>query len=363
MKEKIDRARVIALLREFDAVDGVSGEEERVADLLAGYLAPVTDEQRRDKLGNAVFTRKGARPDLSIMLSAHMDEIGFLVSDVTEAGLLTIVPVGYHIPNILVNHAVRIRTDGGEVTGVIGAGKPIHELLTENEKGKVFEWKDIFVDVGATSAEEVAALGIRPGDFANVIADSFVLNDRFFAGKAVDNRAGVVVMLLAMELLAGQDIPATVYACGTVQEELGLKGAEVLVRSLDPDYAICLDGCIGSPDGKLDDKARRCYAGAGPAIELYDWCLDTCHGNIVPKWMVRSLQSAAEKEGIRPQYSVMIDGGTDACVIMYGNHGIPTGGIALPTKNLHTTVGMVGIDDVIQAAALLARWILEFSPE
>jgi endoglucanase len=193
--------------------------------------------------------------------------------------------------------------------------------------------------------------------------ESRVLNGKLFSGKAVDNRAGLVCMLLAMELIADEVPGAQIHACGTVQEEIGLKGAEVLVRSVKPDYAICIDGGIGSIAGKIDEKARRFYLGQGPGIELYDWCTDTCEGNIVPRHIVRALEAAAEKEGVPYQYSIMIDGGTDACAITYGNHGVATGGISLPMKNLHTTIGLVDIDDVMNGAVMLARYLLDFSPQ
>ncbi|MDR1495709.1 MAG: M20/M25/M40 family metallo-hydrolase [Clostridiales Family XIII bacterium] len=355
----IDRERAIRLLTEFNAVNGVSGDEGRVADLLEKYLAPITDEISRDVIGNIVFVKNGRDPDVRVMLSAHMDEIGFMVSDIDDKGYVSLVPVGYHIANILVNQNITIRTDRGDVPGVIGAGKPIHELLTDPKGSKPFEWSDIRVDVGAKSAEEASALGVRPGDFANMEKESRVLNGKLFSGKAVDNRAGLVCMLLAMELIADEVPGAQIHACGTVQEEIGLKGAEVLVRGVKPDYAICIDGGIGSISGELDDKARRFYLGKGPGIELYDWCTDTCAGNIVPKQMVRALEAAAEKEGVPYQYSIMIDGGTDACAIMYGNHGVLTGGISLPMKNLHTTIGLVDIDDVTNGAVLLARYLLD----
>jgi endoglucanase len=351
----------LALLKEFNDANGVSGDEGRVADLLEKHLSRVTDEHYRDMLGNAVFVKKGKNPDLKVMLAAHMDEIGFMVCDVDKHGYVTLLPVGYHSPNILVNQNITIHTERGEVPGVIGAGKPIHQ--TYGEKTPAFEFKDILVDVGAQSAEEASALGIKRGDFANIEKESRVLNGRFFSGKAVDNRSGCVAMVLAMQSLAGIETEATVYACGTVQEEIGLKGADVLIRGVDPAYALCLDVGFATTDGKPDEKSNRLYMGEGPGIELYDWCPSDGTGNIVPKQMVRALEAAGEKAGVAFQYSIMLDGGTDACVMTYANNGVLTGGVAIPQRYMHTTVGIVSVDDIIGAGKLTAAYLRGIAPK
>jgi endoglucanase len=148
-----------------------------------------------------------------------------------------------------------------------------------------------------------------------------------------------------------------VYFCGTVQEEIGLKGAEVLTRRVNPQIALCFDVGFGSEQGELNENATRYYPGRGPGIELYDWSASSTHVNIVPKQMVKALEAASARAGIAHQYSIMIDGGTDACMMMYANHGVLTGGISIPQKYLHTTVGVVGVDDVSGAALLVAEYL------
>jgi endoglucanase len=164
-------------------------------------------------------------------------------------------------------------------------------------------------------------------------------------------------MVLAMEALAGVSTEATIYACGTVQEEIGLKGADVLIRRIDPQYAICLDVGFASLDGKPDPKSSRMYLGKGPGIELYDWSMADCTGNLVPKKMVRALEAAADSAGVKYQYAMMLDGGTDAAVMTYANNGVLTGGVSIPQRYMHTTVGIINIEDMIGAGKIVEQYV------
>lgn len=353
----MNRERTIELLKEFDEINGVTGNEEAVAERLAKYLEPITDSNYTDVLGNCVFVKQGKNPDLKIMIAAHMDEIGFMVCDIKEDGRISMVPMGYHNPNILVNQAYTIHTEKGPVTGVVGGGKPIHQTMGKESAG--FTFGDLLLDIGAESIEEAQALGIKKGDIINIEKESHVLNNKFFSGKAVDNRCSCVAMILLMEQLKDVETEATIFACGTVQEEIGLKGASVLARRIDPTIALCIDVGIGAESEDVNPNATRTYVGKGPAIELYDWNPDTCTGNIVPKRMVKDLEAAADKAGITYQYSILLRAGTDACVMMYSNLGVLTGGISIPEKYIHTTIGTVSIDDVIGAAKLGAQYITD----
>lgn len=353
----ITREQVLPLLKEFNDLNGVSGNEEAVYERLAAYLVPVTDEHYTDALGNCVFVKKGKNPDLKIMISVHMDEIGFMVTDFTDQGYITIVPVGYHNPNVLVNQVMTIHTESGPVYGVVGGGKPIHQTMGKESAG--FHFSDIQIDVGAFNAEEIRALGIKKGDFVNIEKESHVLNNRYFSGKAVDNRCSCAALVLIMQALKDVETEATIYACGTVQEEIGLKGAAVLTRRIDPTLALCIDVGLATEQNELNPDAARCHMDKGPAIELYDWSPETCTGNIVPKKMVKALEQAAEKAGVPYQHAIMLRCGTDACAIAYNNLGIVTGGISIPEKYIHTTVGVVSIDDVKHAAILAVQYLTD----
>lgn len=346
----MDRERVIGLLKEFDEINGVSGSEELVAERMAKYLSPVTDEQFTDVLGNVVFVKKGSGSGKKIMITAHMDEIGFMVSDFTEDGFVTLLPVGFHNPNVLVNQVMTIHTEQGPVYGVTGGGKPIHQTMGKESAG--FTFGDILVDVGAENPQEAKALGIRQGDLVNIEKPSHVLNGKYFSGKAVDNRSSCVAMILMMEALKDEVLEADLYACGTVQEELGLKGASALVRRIDPDMALCIDVGLAAEHGEINPGAGRSYVGKGPMIELFDWAPATCSGIMVPRRMVKEMIRVAEEEKIPYQCSAVLSCGTDACAMIYNNTGVLTGGISIPEKYIHTTIGVIAIEDVIQTAAL-----------
>lgn len=324
----MEKERVIQLLKEFDEINGVSGNEDAVAEHLKKYLEPITDHNFKDVLGNAVFVKEGKNPDKKIMLTAHMDEIGFMVSDFT---------------------------DDGPVYGVTGGGKPIHQSMGKESAGFTFE--DIRIDVGAETAEEARALGIKEGDLVNIEKESHVLNGKYFSGKAVDNRSSCVSMILLMEALKDVELEASIYACGTVQEELGLKGASALVRRIDPDIALCIDVGLATEHGELNPAAGRSFAGKGPMIELFDWTPSSCSGIMVPRKMVKELTRIAEEEKIPYQRSAVLSCGTDACAMVYNNTGVMTGGISIPEKYIHTTIGVVNIEDVIQTAKLGAAFI------
>ena len=220
-----------------------------------------------------------------------------------------------------------------------------------------FTFEDIRIDVGAETAEEARALGIKEGDLVNIEKESHVLNGKYFSGKAVDNRSSCVSMILLMEALKDVELEASIYACGTVQEELGLKGASALVRRIDPDIALCIDVGLATEHGELNPAAGRSFAGKGPMIELFDWTPSSCSGIMVPRKMVKELTRIAEEEKIPYQRSAVLSCGTDACAMVYNNTGVMTGGISIPEKYIHTTIGVVNIEDVIQTAKLGAAFI------
>src|SRR5680860_1821972 len=222
------------LLTLFADAHGVSGHEGAVASLLAAELEPLVDEVTTDGMGNVVGTRNGTGP--SIMIAAHMDEIGFMVKYIDENGFLRFVPLGGWSDQMALGQRVFVHGAKGEVMGVIGA-KPPH-IMDEEERKKIIKIKDMFIDVGASDAENAAALGIEIGSPVTLDRAMAPLANDLVTGKSFDDRAGVVMMVAAMQRLKNKKIKATVHAVGTVQEEVGLKGARTSAFSLDPDAAI-----------------------------------------------------------------------------------------------------------------------------
>ena len=254
--------RMLDLMLKLDAARGISGYEEEVAELMQAELAPLSDEQTRDPLGNHYFTQarsRRARPVL--MLCAHMDELGFLVQHIEDEGFLRLAPVGYHDDRMLTDQVLEVQGANGPVIGVVGT-KPAH-VVTAEERAKAIPLHEMFLDLGTSSREETEALGVRVGDPVTFVRTGMPLNGtRVFTGKAVDDRSGCAVMIETMRRLAERDIAATVVAVASVQEELGLRGAGPAAFRVQPDVAIALDVTLAGDTPatefrQLPDPARR----------------------------------------------------------------------------------------------------------
>lgn len=352
---EIQKEHVIELLTEFDKLNGVSGFEDEVRAHLCKALKPYAPKQMVDGLGNCICVKEGKNPDFKIMLSAHMDEIGFIIHEIEDCGYLRFVPVGMHNPNMLVNQVVTIYSSKGEIKAVVCGGKPIHQHKDTNNGD--FGFKDLKLDVGACSKAEVLEMGIDIGDVANIQRDPLVFPNDNFVGKAVDNRSGCVAMILAMELLKDVETEASIYCCGTTQEEIGIKGAKVAARTVQPQIALAIDVGIGAEDNAVNPNGSLSFLGKGPGIQLYDWNPTSCLGVVVPKAMREALFASAQRAGIIPQKQVVLCCGTDATEISISNTGVLSGGISIPEKYIHTTVGMININDVIGGAKIIAEFV------
>lgn len=354
-----DIQHVVDLLTAFDAVNGVSGHEAAVAELLKTHMMPLTDIQEKDALGNCICIKRGKENAKTVVLTAHMDEIGFLVCDVDERGFVTLVPVGMHNPAMLTNQIYSIHTRrNGMVYGVVAGGKPVH---LAGGQAAPLAIGDLRLDVGAFSREDVFAKGIRIGDPVNIEKPSRMLSDTVFCGKAVDNRSGVTALILAMEMLKDKELDINVYACGTVQEEIGIKGARALMQHLRADYCLTVDVGFADENGDLNPNCTRLTMGKGASIQLYDWCTVSTLGIISPAEVTDRLENAAVQADVPYQTHVNINGGTDAGEMSLSNGGILTGSISIPERYMHTTVGTVDVRDVYSAGAMMAQFCIDLN--
>ena len=211
-----------ALLAKFSNAHGLSGYEDAVASLLVEELTPLADEVRIDPMGNVIATRAGEGP--VVMVAAHMDEIGLMVKYIESDGFLRFVPIGGWFDQTLLSQRVFVHArDGKMLSGVVGC-KPPH-LMEEDERKKPVKSKDMFIDIGATTLADAQEMGVDIGSPVSPDRGFARLGNGFVTGKALDNRAGMAMMVAAMGLLKGRKLKATVHAVGTVQEEVGLKGA------------------------------------------------------------------------------------------------------------------------------------------
>jgi len=339
------------LLTLFADAHGVSGHEGAVASLLAAELEPLVDEVTTDGMGNVVGTRNGTGP--SIMIAAHMDEIGFMVKYIDENGFLRFVPLGGWSDQMALGQRVFVHGAKGEVMGVIGA-KPPH-IMDEEERKKIIKIKDMFIDVGASDAENAAALGIEIGSPVTLDRAMAPLANDLVTGKSFDDRAGVVMMVAAMQRLKNKKIKATVHAVGTVQEEVGLKGARTSAFSLDPDAAIISEVGIPGDHPGVTKEQRHVVIGKGPVLTVVD---ADGRGVMVPKKILTWLRGAADAAKIPYQLDVGSGGTTDATAVHLTKKGVPSGVVSVATRYIHSPIEVLSLKDIDQGADLLVQAVL-----
>lgn len=353
--------RLHDLLARLDAAAGVSGDEEEVAVLIRDELDGFYDEHVRDALGSNDFVRRGADDAPTVMLCAHMDEIGFVVQAIEDEGFVRIAPVGFHDARMVIDQRLTIHAEDGPVEGVTGA-KPTHFLAAE-EVAKAVPLEQLFVDVGTTSAAETDGLGVRVGQLATFARTGTLLNGtRVFTGKAVDDRAGCAVMVEVMRRLAERDIQATVCATAAVQEELGIRGATVAGYRIQPDVALAIDVTLCGDTPGIELSRAPIKLGHGPAIKYFDWAPSVLLGNAVPRRLTKRLEEAAGSAGIAFQREVLLGGATDAWGISLSGGGVLTGCVSLPSRYIHSAVGCVHLDDLEGAVSLILAFLETVRP-
>lgn len=326
------------MLKELSEAPGVPGYESEVRRIIRKYVeAYAVIEQ--DRLGSIIARRSGRSDRPRIMLAGHMDEIGFMVKSVTPEGFLRFVPLGGWFDQVLLAQRVVVKTSSGDVPGIIGS-KPPH-LLTEEERKKVVEKKDMFIDVGATSSEQAMnEFGIRPGDPV-VPASGFEIlkNAKIYMSKAWDDRIGCALFIDVLRNLADGNHPNTVYGVGTVQEEVGLRGAETSTDLVDPDVAFALEvGIANDVPGNDKEKVQE-RMGGGPVILAYD-------RSLIPNVKLRDLViDTAKACGIPYQIDFMEGGAADAGRIHLHGIGVPSIVLGVPSRYIHSHASLINRDD------------------
>jgi endoglucanase len=317
------------LLKQITEANGVSGYETEVRKIMARELKDSVDEIEYDKMGSILGRKKGTNSEPRVMVVGHMDEIGFMVKEITEEGYVKFLPLGGWWGHVALGQRMRIITSRGAVTGVIGSTPP--HLLPEKARGKVVEIKDMFIDVGVQEKFDVKKkLGIQLGDPIVPDSEFTVLgNKKMYMAKAFDNRVACAIVVELMRKLMRVKHPNTVFGCASVQEEVGLRGAQTLAHAVDPDVCIVVDTGIGQdtpPDGfKKTEKL-----GSGPAILIYD-------AMMIPNLKLRDLvlKTAAEKK-IPYHITSMERGGTDGGRIHVSRAGVPSIVIGPAVRYIHS---------------------------
>lgn len=317
------------LLKEITEANGVSGYEEEIRKIMARELKGKVDEIKIDKMGSIMGVKKGSSTAPRVMVVGHMDEIGFMVKEITSDGYIKFLPLGGWWGHVALGQRMRIITSKGIVLGVVGS-KPPH-ILMQSEREKVLEPKDMFIDVGVVEKFDVKKkLGIRIGD--PIIPDSeFTImgNPDVYLAKAFDNRVACAIAIDVAGQLKKIKHPNTYLACASVQEEIGARGAQTLAHMAEADVCIVVDVGVAldvPPDGMKKDERL----GNGASVLVYD-------ATMVPNLKLRDLViSTAEKNKIKYHLTTMERGGTDGSRIHMSRLGVPSVVIGPPTRYIHS---------------------------
>ena len=307
-------------------------------------------EISRDNLGSAICKKTGSSDTPRIMMAGHMDEVGMMVTYITKEGFLKFQTLGGWWEQVMLAQRVVIKTSSGDVPGIIGS-KPPH-ILGDEERKKVVEKDEMFIDIGASSREDAENMGVLPGDpIIPVSPFQQMKNPKYLMAKAWDNRIGCAIFMEAIKQLAGVDHPNTVYGVGTVQEEVGLRGAMTSVSVVEPDIGLALEVDIAGDMPGVKEFEAIAKLGQGPSILLYD-------SSMIPHRKLRDFVVQTAKEANIPlQFASMPGGGTDAGRMHLYKSGVPSIVVGVPTRYIHSHAGIIHQDDFDNAVALMVELI------
>ncbi len=343
------------LLKTLTEAHGIPGYEAPVRSIIKKYLTPF-GELSKDKLGSLICKKIGKNEAPRVMLAGHMDEIGFMVKHITKEGFLKFVPLGGWLDQVILGQRVIVKTRNGDVPGIIGA-KPPHLLPTE-ERNKIIKKKDMSIDIGASSKEEVEEIGVRLGDPVIPRADFIELaNGKTYMSKAFDDRVGTALVISVLEKLQERDHPNTIFGVATVQEEIGLRGAITSVRAIDPDVAIIFEIDIAGDIPGIDEDVSSIKLNAGPSILLYD-------SRMIPNLKFRDMviDLAAELE-VPLQMSTLTGGSTDGGAIHLNKTGVPTIVVGVPARHIHSDSSIIHRNDYDRTVKLLVELLMRLDNE
>lgn len=330
-------------LKELTELDGVSGNEQQVRDFINQRIKDKVDDLRVDVLGNLIAYKKGTKGRRKIVLAAHMDEVGFMVTNIEEDGTLAFSPVGGVETQVMPGKVVRIN---GKTTGVIGY-KAIHIQDKENLL-KPLSVEQLRIYIGAKSKDE-ASRQVKIGDYV-AFTTAFDQENSRVTGKAFDDRAGCSVL---MDLIEKNDrYEDDVYFAFVVQEEVGLRGSAVVVEQIHPDIVIVIEGTTAGDDPELPEYQWATHLGDGPAVTFMH------RGYVVNKKIYEAILNIAVKYSIPHQAKRRTAGGTDAARFARTGAGTAAGVVSVPSRYIHSPVSMIDLNDYNNTVLLMQK-ILE----
>jgi endoglucanase len=336
-----------SLLKEICEISGAPGFEQRIRELVIKEISPLVDEVKVNNMGNVYAIKKG-KSDKRVMIGAHMDEIGFIVNYIDDKGFVRFHPLGGFDPKTLTSQRVIIHGKE-DVMGVMGS-KPIH-VMSPEERTKGAKITDYFIDLGM-SKEEVEKV-VTIGDPITRYSELKELGNCVNC-KSIDNRVSVFILIEALRELKDQEVPFDVYGVFTVQEEVGIRGANVSSLDIQPDFGFGLDTTIAYdvPGAKPEEMVTK--LGEGTAIKIMD------SSTICDYRMVKFMKQTADKHKIKWQPEILPAGGTDTSGIQRMNAGgAISGAISIPTRHIHQVIEMADKSDIRASIDLLKVCLVE----
>ncbi len=319
----------LSLLERLTTVCGTSGNEQAVRDFIISKL-PSDCEKTVDNMGNLIVTKKGKEtPKNKVMICAHMDEVGFIVTSITDDGYLKFTTVGGIVPSAVFGRRVTF----GEFTGII-AERPVH-MVKGDDKDKQPQIDELVIDIGVTSKKEAEEL-VSLGDYCYFENDFFLFGDNRLHAKALDDRLGCMMMIEMLNSEQEYDLTCVF----TVQEEIGTRGAGCAAFTVNPDYAIVLESTTACDISGSDDENKVCCFGEGAVVSFMD------KSTIYDRELYKLAFKTAEEIGVKCQTKTKVAGGNDSGAIHKAAGGIRTTAISVPTRYLHTASCVVDLEDV-----------------
>jgi putative aminopeptidase FrvX len=338
------------MLRELVEAFGPPGFEDEIFTIMNQHVSSFTNV-KSDKLGSFIAEHQGNSKSPKIMIAGHMDEVGFIVCDITKEGFVKVAPIGGWWPNVMLSQKVIIKTAKGKFTGVIGS-KPPH-LLEQAEKDKAVDFKNIFIDFGVDKEFKIAEeLGIKRGDPIVPKTEFEIMgNNNLLLAKAWDNRIGCAVVLDTLKQIKDIKHPNTVFGVGTVMEEVGLRGAQTAANAVEPDVAFALDVSLtqDSPGSETPEGPEK--LGGGVALLFLDASMITN-----PK-LLQYCVDIAEKNSIKYHLSSLQRGAYDTGRIHLTGIGVPSIPIGIPSRYVHSHTSIIAYSDYKAAVDLMVAII------
>ncbi|RAS88962.1 M42 family metallopeptidase [Priestia endophytica] len=338
----------LTMLKDLTDAKGIPGNEREVRAVMEKYISSYADDVTTDRLGSLIARKVGDENGPKIMIAGHLDEVGFMVTNIDDKGFIRFQTVGGWWSQVMLAQRVTIVTSKGDVTGIIGS-KPPHILPPEARK-KPVEIKDMFIDIGASSKEEASEFGVRPGDQVVPYFEFTVMqNEKMMLAKAWDNRIGCAIAIDVLKGLKNENHPNVVYGVGTVQEEVGLRGARTSATQIEPDIAFGVDVGVAGDTPGVTEKEALGKMGNGPQIILYDASM------VSHKGLRDLVTDTADELNIPYQFDSMAGGGTDSGAIHLTANGVPALSITIATRYIHSHAAMLHRDDYENTVKLITE--------